>query len=389
MPKNDFSLVNGGPLFSLLSRIGLIKPGSENVTRRIIAVTLLTWFPVLLLAAAEGLAWGSKVRVPFLLDLVAHTRFLLAVPLLIIAEIVVDRRVSVLARQFTTCGLVPADELPKYDSAVKEVTKLRDLKTAEVIMVVIAYAVVLSAVPRELTTNVGGWHVVFSDSTSEISLAGWWYAIVSIPTFQFLTYRWLWRNMIWAWFLWRMSRLKLQLVPTHADLAGGLGFLGISPIAFGIIPFAIGTVYSGVIAREIIFNGASLPQFKLGIATFIACSLILNFGPLLVFAVKLAITKRSGMLEYGALTTTHDLSFKRKWVNGENPDHDVILGNPDVSSLADMGSGYERVQNMRFVPIDLRTIIAVTATSIVPLLPLLLTMYPLDELLKKLLQIFV
>ena len=170
-------------------------------------------------------------------------------------------------------------------------------------MLAIGYTVVGFSIPRELATDVGGWHVLFSESGGTITFAGWWYALVSIPTFQLLTYRWLWRIIIWTRFLWRMSRLDLQLVPTHADLAGGLGFLGMTPTAFGIIPFSIGIVLSGVLAREIVFHGASLPQFKAVIAMFLALSLIINFGPLLVFVVKLAVTKRKGLLQYGALTS--------------------------------------------------------------------------------------
>ena len=49
------------------------------------------------------------------------------------------------------------------------------------------------------------------------------------------------------------------------------------------------------------FHGASLPQFKAVIAMFLALSLIINFGPLLVFVVKLAVTKRKGLLQYGAM----------------------------------------------------------------------------------------
>ena len=74
---------------------------------------------------------------------------------------------------------------------------------------------------------------------------------------------------------------------------------------------------------------------------------------------------------------------------GEKLDSDTILGNPDVSSLADLGSSYERIKNMRLMPVDIRAIISVTVAASIPLAPLLLTVYPFDELLQKMLQIFV
>ena len=89
---------------------------------------------------------------------------------------------------------------------------LRDLKTAEVVMLAIGYTVVGFSIPRELATDVGDGTSSFLSPAARFR-SGWWYALVSIPTFQLLTYRWLWRIIIWTRFLWRMSRLDLQLVP--------------------------------------------------------------------------------------------------------------------------------------------------------------------------------
>jgi hypothetical protein len=89
---DDFYLVNGGLMYRLLRGAGLIKPDSTCLTRRIIFFSLVTWLPLLILTVLEGLAWEGKVRIPFILDFVPHTRSLVAVPLLIVAEIVVDSR---------------------------------------------------------------------------------------------------------------------------------------------------------------------------------------------------------------------------------------------------------------------------------------------------------
>src|SRR5687767_13963817 len=60
----DFSLVVGGPLFQLLRRLDLSGSGFELLRRRIVAIVLVTWLPLLILSVAEGLAWGNAVRVP-------------------------------------------------------------------------------------------------------------------------------------------------------------------------------------------------------------------------------------------------------------------------------------------------------------------------------------
>ena len=61
-------------------------------------VSLLAWLPLLVLSVVEGQALGGNVAVPFLLDVEAHVRFLVALPLLIVAELVVHQRMRFVVR---------------------------------------------------------------------------------------------------------------------------------------------------------------------------------------------------------------------------------------------------------------------------------------------------
>ena len=88
----DFSLVLGGPIYQLLRRAHLSDDALTMVHRRIFAGILITWFPLLLLAMLEGRALGGEIKIPFLLDAETHARFLVAMPLLILAELVVHLR---------------------------------------------------------------------------------------------------------------------------------------------------------------------------------------------------------------------------------------------------------------------------------------------------------
>jgi hypothetical protein len=222
-----------------LHSIGLITPTAGHVARRAIFCSLITWVPVLILTLVSGLAFGGRVRIVFLQDFVAHVRFLVAAPLLIVAEVVVGPRVKGYARHFISSGLVPETELQEFKSALTETIRLRDLTIVDVLLFILAYAVVAYRAMNLSANEISSWRAFTTESGMHITLAGWWYALVSIPIFQFLVYRWLWRLIIWARLLWRMSRLDLRLTPTHPDLAAGLGFLGIAPATFGIIPFAL------------------------------------------------------------------------------------------------------------------------------------------------------
>ena len=71
-------------------------------------------------------------------------------------------------------------------------------------------------------------------------------------------------------FLWRLSRLNLNLIATHPDRAGGLGFLGQSAYAFGPILFAQGTMLAGLLASRVLHGGESVMSIKMEVAGFVA-----------------------------------------------------------------------------------------------------------------------
>ena len=193
---------------------------------------------------------------------------------------------------------------------------------------------------------------------------------MSVPIFQFLLMRWVWRYFIWCWFLWRSSRLDLQLIPTHPDRAAGLGFLGLAQAKYGIIVFALSSILSSHIGQEILLGGASLADYKLLISGYVALFLIIFLGPLLVFSDKLFEVKRRGLLEYGALANEYTRSFDRKWIRGEAAEGEALIGSADIQSLADLGNSFQIVREMRPVPFDLMTtIVPIIASAVIPLLP--------------------
>lgn len=384
---NDFSLVRGGLLYQLLLRAGLIKPGSLSVVRRSIFFALITWLPLLVLSVAQGLSLDTSLQVPFLKDIAAYSRFLVAVPLLIAAEVLIDSSVRATTSYFLHSGLVDAADLPDFKAATREVAKLRDAVLVEGCLLVIVYASTWMTVTWELNRPGSSWGAFMSGTAKQLTLAAWWYALVSLPIYQFLLYRWGCRFLIWSRFLWRLSRLNLQLVPTHTDLAGGLGFLGITQLAFGSISFAASAVLSGIFCRRVITQGVSIAAFKFQIVGFVILSVIVTLGPLLVFSDNLLKVKTRGLLKYGSLVSQHNQMFEQKWVRGQAPEGESLLGSPDVSSLADLGASFEAIKRMRILPFGLGTVIFLAIAAVVPLLPLFLITIPLEEIENVLLKI--
>jgi hypothetical protein len=381
----DFSLVLGGPLFQLLRRAHLADDALMLARRRVIVISLLAWLPLAVLAALGGRLFGSDVAVPFLLDVDVHVKFLVAMPLLIAAELVVHQRMRSLALAFRERNLVSDAAAAQLDAAVASAYRLRNSVTAEVLLIAIVYVVGVTIIWRQyVALDAATWYATPAAGGSDLTLAGVWYGYVSLPIFQFLLCRWYFRIFIWARLLWQVSRIELQLVPTHPDRVGGLGFLATTSYAFVPLLMAHGALLAGNLATQIFHAGASLTQFRLEILLLVILMVILVVGPLLVFAPQLAAARRTGLREYGTLAQRYVRDFDAKWVRGNGSAGEPILGTGDIQSLADLGNSFTIIQEMRMVPVTKQAMLQLGAATLAPIAPLLLTLMPLEELLKKL-----
>jgi hypothetical protein len=385
---HDFSLILGGPLYQLWRRARLAGDTLELLHRRVIVLTLLAWVPLLLLSVAEGAAWGGRVELTFLHDVDTHVRLLLALPLLIVAELVVNRRLRLTVRQFVERGLIPDAARARFDAIIGSAMRLRNSITAEVLLIALVYVVGVGFIWRtQVALHVASWYGVPVDGTWQPSLAGWWMGCVSLPVFQFLLLRWFFRLFIWTRFLWQVSRIELTLVPTHPDRSGGMGFLALVSYAFAPLLLAQGALLAGMMANRIFYAGAKLPEFKLELIGLLAVMVFAILGPMLVFAPKLAAAKRAGLREYGTLAQQYVRQFDQKWLRGGGaPADEPLIGSADIQSLADLGNSFEVVQGMRLVPFTWQTVLQLAVVTLLPVAPLLLTMFSLEQLLGQALK---
>jgi hypothetical protein len=128
-------------------------------------------------------------------------------------------------------------------------------------------------------------------------------------------------------------------------------------------------------------------QFRLEILLLVIFLVILVVGPLLVFAPQLSRAKRAGLREYGTLAQRYVREFDAKWVRGDVNSDEPLLGSGDVQSLADLGNSFAVIQDMRVVPVTRQAMFQLGVATLIPIVPLVLTLMPLDELLKRLLGI--
>jgi len=385
---DGFSLVLGGPLYQLWRRTRLAGDTLELLRRRIIVIALFAWVPLLVLSVVGGHAWGNGVTLPFLYDVEVHVRFLVALPLLVVAELVVHQRMRPIVGQFVERRLIADTARAKFDTILASALRLRNSVVAEVGLIAFVYVVGVMIIWRtHFAVDVASWYGTTVQGRWRPSLAGWWFGCVSLPLFQFILLRWYFRLFVWARFLWGVSRIGLTLVPTHPDRCGGLGFLaGVCP-AFAPVLLAQGAVLAGTFANKIFFAGAKLPQFKLEIVALVAVMLFSVLGPLLVFVPVLGHAKRVGLREYGSLAQRYVRDFDEKWLRGGAPAEEALVGSGDIQSLADLGNSFEVVRGMRFVPFTREAVFQLAVFALLPLLPLTLTMISLEQLLETLLKV--
>jgi hypothetical protein len=369
----DFSVVLGGPLYQAYRRAHLSGPALELAVRRVIVIVAIAWLPLLVLSIATGTFIGGT-RQPFALAIDVHARLLIALPLLIATECTVHTRLRITVQQFVQRDLLPPAAQPRFEAALASAQRLRNSVVAEVLLIAFVYFVGITVIWRdvgELRTDT--WYRQVGDG-AHITLPGWWYFFVSLPVFQFLLFRWYYRLLVWAWFLWKVSRGPLDLVPTHPDRCGGLGFLGLSTLALVPLLFAHGTLFAGVAGAGILFDKRELVSYWPELLAATVLLLIVALSPLAMFVPMLFRTKRNGLAEYGALAQRYVRDFDRKWLHGRVPD-EPLLGAADIQSLADLTSSFEVVAGMRFLAVNRRTVLTLALATLLPMVPLIFTVF--------------
>ena len=379
---DDFPLVLAGPSHRLSQYLGLSGTGPARSLWRIGLLVLATWGPLLAFSWISGYAVGRDVAVPFFHDPEVHVRFLVVLPLLEIASILVAMSLPVQAQHFSEARIVSEQDMPGFRRAQSDALWLRQAIGAEGAILVLCY--VVSVVLRLV------FHFSEGDSSWEltggvVTLAGWWYMLFSLPILYFLLLRWAWVFALWGWLLFRISRLDLKLTATHPDRAGGLGFIAWGLVSFAPVLAAIAAVCSAALADEVLHRGKSLDSLKYDIAAFAISAIAVLYLPLLTFSGKLSRCRFKGLLDFGALALRYDRAFDEKWISDPAAvEGRALLGNSDLQSLAAVATCYEHSDRMRLIPFDSKAFFVLVLAALVPMIPLLGTAVPLREMFVKL-----
>jgi hypothetical protein len=380
---DTFSLVSGGPFYRVLRRLGLFEP-RHNINR-VVAWLALTWLPLLALSFAEGTAWGTKVTIPLLYDFSIYGRFLVTLPLLIAAEVVIDPFIGLVVSTFKSSGIVREGDLPAYHATLEKIARLRDSGLLELLLALLACVpfFLLFADYEWVSNRVSTWHGTASEG---LSPAGWWFAFVGSPILRFLMFRWLWRYALWCYLLRGVANFNLDLVPTHPDRLGGLGFVLFAQQQFGVLAAALGSVLAGQFTNEIIHFGETLSGIKAPTAVFIVISVLIILLPLTLFSLKLFEVRRDGLVRYSLVARGVTATFDVKWARPGGSMPESMIGSQDPSSLIDYISSYDVIREMQVIPISKRAVIYIAAQAAAPFALVWWLSTPLDKLIAEILK---
>jgi hypothetical protein len=370
------------PPHHLESLVGLMRAGHPQVVRRAILAVAVAWLPLALLTLARGDFMRADHANAFILDIGCCARYLIALPLLVLAEAVCAPRLSAIARQFISAGLIADADRPAYERAVVSTGRLLRSPVAEVGAFILAYALVVSVVASKPDAALPLWHGVIWGDRISLTPAGLWGLLVSLPLLFVLLLGWLWRVGLWARFLWLMNRIELKLVPAHPDGAGGLGFLTTSLEAFLPLAFTFGVLGAGPVLNLVVHRGAAPTQFRfeaVGVAVFA----VLLFGtPPLIFMRRLIEAHHRGVLSYGGFAVRAAQQFEHKWLVGPAVDEQILKAR-DFTATNGLFSIAHNAIKMRPLPFEVRSIAVLGGAALVPFLPAELLRVPFDVILQK------
>ena len=374
------SLIRGGPFYRAQEATRFIRAERWNMGCRIAVAIAITWLPLVLITILTNIA-----GLPSLLrDYRVYSRLFLALPALLLGQALMESRFRMVVRHLSEANLLDAANHERMCHTIGWLVRLRDSFVPELAILVLLIA--HSAAAEKHLVDATPWLAARQNDGFLMTPAGWYAVLVSASVFQFLLGLSLWKWLLWTFFAFNLSRLDMKLVPTHPDENGGLGFLGMTPIAFAPVVFAANCVIGATWREEILSAKANLMTFKLPAIILVIIIALVSLGPLVFFVPRLGSLRRRGILEYGILGQLHSQDFHEKWIHSRTGHEDEFLTAPESSTLADFGQAYEKVKHLNPFPADKEALIALLVAAAIPMVPPVLAAIPLKEVLKLLFE---
>jgi hypothetical protein len=377
-PEAHFSLFDGDRLNRLFAVLHAPQDGRFRVIKRCVIVVLVTWVPVAVLALYSGLLGGGMTTTNFFADFAAHAQFLIAMPLFMLAEPIVEVSTRTADRQFIDCGIIRAQDMQKLHRVHVMIRRLRLSLWPDIAFVAIAYALSLAILVPEFSAHpLPTWHVKDYAHWRTLTAAGVWEFLIALPVLNYTWLRFVWKIVLWTVYLERVSRMRLELHPAHPDLTGGIGFISATQGRFAVFILAYGiSNVAATVGYEIAilhYDLSAMPVWGPLLGFTIVAPLLFTL-PLLMFTAQLYRSKQQALALYRERVTEHSRIVEKRWLNRNREGESAAEEVRELTELSALGTMFTRIETMRVVPFDLRSfsqLLGSSLGSIAVLLPLL------------------
>lgn len=328
---------------------------------QLIALLALTWLPMV----ALGLPSGRPDALVY--DAAVHVRLLIVAPLLLILDHLFPPLCRYTLGQLASQAFVPRASQPRFERTLQIASRAGDSWIPEAVLALGALGVSLA--------TLSGLFELRGFSRTNLAADQVWYLLTDLPLVQFLLWRSVWRWLIWVGILVGLSRIELDLVPTHPDRCGGIRVLNLPSLTYcALLLFAL----SSVLCAEWEVRatvGESVATFGPLLLVLASGGLLLALGPLSLFVPQLFRAKKLGLDELGGLASIGGRRLR------------AALGEPEqafdwqcIHAIASTEQSYrETVKAMSLLPFNKRDLIAMVVATLLPILPTLLMHVPPED----------
>jgi len=337
----------------------------------------MTWVPVAVLAWRQHLYEWALSPINYFVDFAAYIQFIVALPLFMAAERVIDVSTREAAEQLISCGLIHPDDGPRVAEINATVERARKTWWSDAVCVVLAFAFSFAILVPELGDKpLPSWHTQGEVHARWPTGAGIWEFFIALPLLNYTWLRFVWKVLIWCYYLFRITRLKLELYATHSDLTGGLGFISETQGRFAILILAYGlSNVAATVGYEIAvlnYGLGIMPVWGPLVGFAIGAPLLFTL-PLFMFTKQLYRTKKRALAAYRARISEQSRRAESYWQDSGKT-HSAQEEIRELTELTTLGALFQRIERMRVVPFDLRSfgqLVGSTLGAIATLLPLL------------------
>jgi hypothetical protein len=186
---------------------------------------------------------------------------MVALPMLIVIKLGIDRKVTAVGKYFAEALMNQEKQQEALSIAFRQAKKLTSSALTEIILLLIMIGVTIGFIKggaySALESGTTSWMTYTKNGSQALSNAGYChYYFHTHLSISFL--RWLWKYFVWILLLFRLSKAKMNLFPTHSDRAGGLGIIMLAQRSFNLIFIAAGVAISGELITQLLEHPDSL-----------------------------------------------------------------------------------------------------------------------------------